>query len=356
MPTKRQTRLDSILNSDTEISRVYQKIRNHAAGIKISGYDVTKKCNLRCEGCFFFEGELSAKFDEIHDLEEYDVFFKSEKERGITFPHFAGAEPALVQDKLRVASRYWQQGLVYTNGTIKIDKGLPFMLHVSVWGNSQTDLSLRGRSVFNKAVENMRGDNRAIFMYTINRHNINEIPEVVAICADNNLKISFNHYSPSRQYLEKVHENADHDRSTFRLSSSDDNLSLRPSDLDKSKNIISEVMKRHPATVIYSNFYNRWIHEPDPRYDIDSANGIARDCVILNKSYHRQYHTDFSYDDSECCVANIDCTGCRHYVSGYTKIMNGFRSSLRSANDFKNWIEVYDTWCRLHFIGWDSSR
>lgn len=349
----RKTRLDRYIEDDPSQGELYAKIKRHAPKIVISGYDITKRCNLRCEGCFFFEGDLSSNYSDDHTLEEYETFFTQESARGITYPHFAGAEPALVQDRLRIANKYWKRGLIYTNGTVKIDPEITFMLHVSLWGNEQTDARYRGAPVFKRGLKNYQGDPRVVFMYTINHQNIDSIDELIGMCKDSGMRISFNHYSPSRQYNKKLASAADHDeRSTFRFSTKTDNLILTSEDLLRTRDILDRAIDDHPETVIYSHYYNSWVNDPKPRYQV-GANNWATDCVILNKTYHRQYHSDFSYSDKECCVANIDCNSCRHYVAGYTMVMDKFHAHLESAQSFANWLDVYNTWCRMHFIGWD---
>ena len=342
------------LQADPALAQTHRKIQRHARGIVISGYDLTKRCNLRCEGCFFFEGDRNTVYPEEKSDGDYDAFFGAEVLRGVNYPHFAGAEPALVQERLRIAAGHWRRGLVYTNGTVRLDPAIPFMIHVSLWGAPETDAFLRGAPVFRKAVQHYAGDERAVVMMTVSRRNVDDIPIVARACADAGLKLSFNHFSPSREYARKVAAEAAHDqRGTFRFSTRSDNLIFAAEDLARVRDAIAEAMARWSETVIYSSYYNDWINDPQPRFDIDRGTGMATDCPILNMNHHRQYHVDFSYRDDECCIANIDCTGCRHYVSGYTKIMAGRREHLDSLERFRGWVEVFDTWCRLHFVGWD---
>jgi hypothetical protein len=122
------TRLDALLTENPSLASRYAKVRSAARDIVISGYD------------------------DSASLDDYDRFFASEVQRGITMPHFAGAEPGLVPDRLAIAARHWDRGVVYTNGTIPINPALPFKLHVSVWGGKETDLSLRGGEVFEEAL------------------------------------------------------------------------------------------------------------------------------------------------------------------------------------------------------------
>lgn len=338
---------------DPALKAKWDKIRSLDFPIRISGYDITNECNLRCEGCFFFEGELSSHYDSSKSIGEYREFFRGETARGITYPHFAGAEPALVQDRLRVAAEFWKHGLIYSNGTVKIDEALPFMIHISVWGGKDTDKRLRGGQVFERAIRNYRGDNRAVFLYTLNPQNLADAGEVVRRLASEGLRISFNHFSASRQYKRKLATGEAHDAGTFRLSDRDHNLIFSPNDLLRARELLHRLREDYPQTVVFSDHYNEWVHRPGPLFNIDPATGVATDCAILRMPYHRQHHTDFSYSDSECCIANVDCSECRHYVSVYTLIMSRMKEAMHDAAAFSAWLDVYYTWCRLHFSGWD---
>ncbi|MBF0232563.1 MAG: hypothetical protein HQK65_05930 [Desulfamplus sp.] len=356
-PLRKQTSklISEYLQSDPNTSTIFEKIQRHARGIVISGYDLTNRCNLRCEGCFFFEGQLSHIYHEEKTEEEYNEFFRQEQARGVNYVHFAGAEPALVQERLHIANKYWNRGLIYTNGTILIDPAITFMIHISLWGAPKTDERLRGAPVFQKAVKNYAGDPRAIIMMTISKHSIDQILEVAQICEDTGMLLSFNHFSPSRKYMSKLCNDSQHNpKSNFRFSTSKDNLILEDQDLKRIADSIGEAMIRWPKNIIYSSYYNHWINQPGSRFQIDPETKMATDCPILNMPYHREYHVDLSYDDRECCIANIDCYGCRHYVSGYTKMMAERHLYLNSLKDFKGWVETFNTWCRLHFINWDK--
>ncbi|MCG6870979.1 MAG: radical SAM protein [Gammaproteobacteria bacterium] len=331
--------------ANEEMARIYERVRSYR--IIISGYDLTQRCNLRCEGCFFFEGDRSTGYADDLDADRWEAFFRSEQQRGISYPHLAGAEPAVVPDRLAAAAAVFDQGLVYTNGTIRIDPALPFMLHISVWGDDATDSRLRGGPVLAKALRLYRDDPRAIFMYTISAQNRGEIRAVVERVAHEGGRISFNHFSPTRLYRQKLAGNvADPLTPTYRLSSSENNLCLDDSDLVAIHDDIAELMQCFPESVIYSRYYNDQLARPGPFFKI--RDGVATNCPILNRSDHRQYRSDLSFDDSECCIPNVDCSTCRHYVAGYSRLMGEMRDHLSSESEFRNWLELVDTWLRLH--------
>src|SRR5882724_4982430 len=91
---------------------------------KPSFYEITQRCNLKCEGCYYFEGNFQPVPEE-GSLAAWEAFFASEAERGVSIAYFVGAEPALEQERLVAASRAFACGNVGTNGTVKIDPVVP---------------------------------------------------------------------------------------------------------------------------------------------------------------------------------------------------------------------------------------
>lgn len=352
----KKSRLESYFQTDPSLQVRYQKIKNHANRLVISGYDITNRCNLRCKGCYFFEGDRSSRFSDDRTLEEFDALFASEVKRGVNMPHFAGAEPAKVPERLALAAKHWDRGIVYTNGTLPIAKDLPFMLHISLWGTEETDARLRGMHAFRKGLENFARDPRAIFIFTINHQNIGEMVEAAGICNLHGARISFNHYSPTRWYGTAGADmsNEIRKKGKGRFSRPDDDYALTDEDLDTIKNTISELLARFPETVIYSPYYNELINSHDVPFELDPETGVATNCAILNAPHHREYRTDLSWDDADCCIPNTDCATCRHYVANYSKVMGDFRGHTTDIVSFEKWLEVYETWCRLNIRNWDQ--
>jgi len=337
----------------------YRKIRKHASNLVPSGYEITNRCNLKCEGCFFYEGEHFDARDglsEVDDLNRYTEFFRSEVARGVSYPQFTGGDPSLVQGRLKVANRFWKNGVVYTNGIIKIDPEISFMLHIGAWTvDGEKDTHLRGAPAITKALENYAGDRRAIIDFTISHTNIDEIPSMVELCAAHDIRLVFNHYSPTRQYMKKITENSDFDpNGTFRFSSKDESLLLTEADLGDIRERIEWAIRDYPETVIYSRYFNEWINRPGSLYEIDPDSGRATNCTIFNDPRHRQYQTDLSFDDTQCCVPNNDCRECRLYPVAYSQYLRPGPSKIRSENDFRDWIDVMESWCRMHILDWDE--
>ena len=103
----------------------------------MSNFDLTSRCNLRCEGCFYFEGDDYEQATEEEDWRVAD-FFAGQARRGVTFVSLVAAEPALEQDRLEIANRFLPRGAIFTNGTIKIRSSINYPIVISIWGDPET--------------------------------------------------------------------------------------------------------------------------------------------------------------------------------------------------------------------------
>ena len=185
-------------------------------------YEVTQRCNLKCEGCYYFESGLK-EITERQAVDEWRSFFAKETERQVSMAYFVGAEPALHQERLMAAAGHFQYGNVGTNGTIKIDKAVPFRITISMWaGDEETDRKMRGADAFKKAFKNYRGDPRAIVYYTLSRWNLDGARKIAELCRENGLPLTFNLYSPTVTYLAKLAQGDANDNEFFRVSRPDD--------------------------------------------------------------------------------------------------------------------------------------
>jgi MoaA/NifB/PqqE/SkfB family radical SAM enzyme len=333
--------------SKSTLSRL-RKVRKAARYLKTSTYEISAKCNLKCEGCLFFSGEHAYQHEEEVDTERWREFFRQEAERGITFAFLAGAEPALAPDRLRAAWESIPSGMIVTNGTRRIPEDIGYRLHISLWGSEESSELTRGGNVVPKAFRNYANDPRAVFVYTINALNIDEIRPMARLCAEHGVPMTFNYYSPTEVYQKELNI-AGAERSTyFRFSTGTDNLLLTPEHYKRARETIESVMSELPATVIYSLSYDDWV-TGEQVYSLDDE-GIAYDCASRSDHVHGTFFVDQQRSDLKCSNPTFDCRECRTYASGMTSHVriehqNVLKSSLQLA-----WSDAFDCWDSL-FVG-----
>lgn len=172
----------------------WEKVRKYFF-LRESTYDMSNRCNIRCDGCYYFEGEKQFAVENLA-VEDWRKLMQSEKARGITYVVLAGAEPSLVPELLDVCYSEMPLGSIATNGFKKIPPSVGYKIHISVWGNDATSLLTRkAKNLLKKQIENYKNDPRAVFVYTFTRDNIEEVHEVAAQLVAHDCKLTFNVFS-----------------------------------------------------------------------------------------------------------------------------------------------------------------
>jgi hypothetical protein len=104
------------------------------------------------------------------------------------------AAPSLNTTALEIAAKHWQHGIIYTNGIKKVPVHVPFRIAISIWGAKDSNERLRGAASYGQALQTAKEDQRALILPTINRQNIDDIPEIVEDCVEQGVKLSFNDF------------------------------------------------------------------------------------------------------------------------------------------------------------------
>src|SRR5271156_6931175 len=53
-------------------------------------YEITQRCNLKCEGCYYFEGGVTNHVPEESSVLAWEGFFAAEAQRKVTMAYFVG--------------------------------------------------------------------------------------------------------------------------------------------------------------------------------------------------------------------------------------------------------------------------
>ena len=350
---ERLARIAAILREEPGLRASYENAKHVVRAFRRPAfYEVATRCNLFCEGCYYFSDSFRPGKSEVQDPEEWKNFFAAESERGVTMAYFVGAEPALEQERLLAAAEYFPYGNIGTNGTIKLDQAIPYRIGVSVWGvDEEVDTSLRGASAFSKAIRNYAGDRRAIMLYTLTKANLGDVRRLAEICADNDLPLTFNMYSPTATYMRKLAEETTNDRKYFRISNNDTNLCWDDDSLSHARRLMDELIDEFPETVVYSHAYNRWATQSGPLYDIDEDTGLARDCHSRMVGTMRYFKTDLKHSfEEKCGTSDAVCSECRMYSGGWSSKFEPRDSDVQDVSSFAEWLEMIATLGRIFLI------
>ncbi len=324
--------------AEPEVLARWEKVRKFFF-LRESTYDMTTRCNIRCEGCYYFEGEKQYTRDNV-DPDAWRNLMRAERERGITFVVLAGAEPSMVPELLKACHEEMPLGAVATNGIKPIPRSAGYRIHISVWGDDATSLRVRGaKNMLLRQIENYRNDPRAVFVYTFTRHNIDEAREVAERLNDESCKLTFNMFSAPVGYR--------------------GDLSHTEGSLVRARNGMLELTEKFPESVLFSSYnavahtHGRGLHD---LYGCSYPRRNPSKDIGLGRSF-RQYRTDLTWDrEAACCVPDTDCRDCRHYASGSAVVTaRMFRHAARPET-FKAWLDYVDTYLSVWVSGYEKSE
>jgi MoaA/NifB/PqqE/SkfB family radical SAM enzyme len=298
---------------------------------------MTNRCNLRCEGCYYYEGDKQYAEDE-RDPARWRELLQAEKDRGVTFVVLAGAEPGLVPELCLACYEVIPLGCIASNGLRRFPEEIGYKIHISVWGDDAESKKYRGRACLDKQLDSFDGDDRAVYVYTFTKRNVDQIDGVAQRIADRGGKLTFNMFSPPVGY--------------------EGELALDAETYHRTHDKMLAVLDRHPESVLFSR-YNAEVHTdperslhqrfkcPYPRCNDDTKFGLGRS--------FRQYRSDLTWDRSvACCVPDTDCADCRHYAAGSAIVTARMAQHVDSELRFRKWLDYVDTYLAVWVQGYQK--
>jgi hypothetical protein len=322
--------------AEPEVRRRWEKVRQYFF-LRESTYDMTNRCNIRCDGCYYYEGDKQFA-EENQDIEAWRELMRAEKARGITYVVLAGAEPSLVPERLLACYQEMPLGSIATNGFKFIPESVGYRIHVSVWGDDATSLRIRrAKNLLLRQIENYRQDPRAVFVYTFTRDNIDEAGGVIETLAKQGCRATFNVFSAPVGYRGRLRHDAE---------------SLR-----RTRNVMLTLLSSFPDQVLFSP-YNAVAHTHSlglhalygcsyPRMNPSTDIGLGRS--------FRQYHADLSWNRNiACCVPDTDCADCRHYAAGSAVVTARLFRHAADPDCFRAWLDYMETYLAVWVMGYEK--
>jgi len=328
----------SDLIADPEVKERWEKVRKYFF-LRESTYDLTRRCNIRCNGCYYYEGDKQNTRDNTNP-DDWRQLMRAEKARGITFVVLAGAEPSLVPEMCQACFDEIPLGCIATNGLTRISDSVGYRIHISVWGNDEASLQTRNaKNMLARQLKNYAGDARAAFVYTFTRHNIGQAEAVVRMLADNGATVTFNMFSAPVGYT--------------------GDLRHTPLSLADTRRAMLDLLVKYPQTVLFSWYsamahtHEKGLHDlfgcPYPRQNPSTDVGLGRS--------FRQYRTDLTWNrDAACCVPDTDCADCRHYAAASAVVTSRLFRHAVDPHTFRSWLDFVDTYLAVWLKGYEKGK
>lgn len=328
----------SALLAEPAVRERWEKVRRYFF-LRESTYDMSNRCNLSCDGCYYYEGAKQFAPEQT-DPEAWRALMRREKARGITYVVLAGAEPSLAPELLQACHDEMPLGCIATNGLIPIDPAVGYKIHISVWGSDATSRRVRGAAdLLRRQIDNYRGDPRAVFVYTFTRENIGEAADVLSTLAAADCRTTFNVFSAPVGYTGELR----HDGSS----------------LAETRAVMDELLALYPRHLLFSPYsaavhtHARGLHDlfacPYPRRNASTAIGLGRS--------FRQFRTDLTWDrQAACCVPDTDCDDCRHYAAGSAVVTARLFRHAIDGPTFSSWLDYVDTYLAVWVQGYEKGE
>lgn len=161
--------------------------------------EVTRRCNLRCDTCFFFKS-----FQHLEDDLPDEVLLAGlralQRRHGMKFMSWVGGEPLLRRRVVEAAPDIFPANVLFTNGLLPIPD-LPIAIGVSLDGPPEINDAIRGGGVHAKVMRNLRTAPRSVFIQcVVTRRNVAALESFTASLTGlrNVTGVVFSVYVPQR--------------------------------------------------------------------------------------------------------------------------------------------------------------
>lgn len=123
---------------------------NYAVG----SIDVTKRCNLRCEHCYFFAEEHKER--EL-TVDEWIEKLEAMKAAGhpMLLCTWVGGEPMVRKPLIEVGRKYFKHNTIVTNGTMELPDWSDCTWVISIDGTEEAFAKMRAPGIYQKIKENV---------------------------------------------------------------------------------------------------------------------------------------------------------------------------------------------------------
>jgi sulfatase maturation enzyme AslB (radical SAM superfamily) len=327
---------------DLALEERLSTLLSFARSVRVIEYHLTNACNIRCEGCWFFQYNHDVESREVSNLSKLSMFVQREtNERKINTALLIGGEPTLFQDRIKVFVDRMRYVTVSSNGLKKLPLNSfeNVAIGLTVFGGGPLDDKLRAvkpsgarfSGLFDTALQNYESDNRAFFVYALNEDGLSYVEDTVRRISKNGNRVSFNFYS---KYGAK-----------------------NPSALSHQKELLHEalrVKRLFPETVISEPYYINTIitgeshwgsfgYENCPSISVDHHAHKER---LKNGNPYLPVFNTWSADleTVKFCCTSGDCTGCRDSQAVFSWLLVNLSEFLADKQSLLTWLDIAESY------------
>lgn len=341
-----KARVTELLTGRPDLAGRLSRIRRFARTVRACEVHLTTACNIRCKGCWYFEGGFDTAVRELTDLTQIREFAQKLARDGVTQATLIGGEPTLVPQRIEPFVEALPYITVSTNGLRPMPKGFDTIsIVVSLFGGGPLDDELRairpgGRTftgLFDTALSHYTDDPRVMFIYALSEPGLRHIEPTVRKIADNGNLVTFNFYSEH---------------------GTDQPLRIR----DEAQ-ILDEALRvrqLYPEAVVSHPYYIRSLvtgrshwggtfgYDVCPSISVDlpqHEHRVANGNPVLNG--FAVWGAD--YQTLQFCCTSGDCDGCRDSQAVYSWLVVNMNRFLGGVPELELWLDIAESYWRQWF-------
>jgi organic radical activating enzyme len=343
-PRPERDLLRRVLRGEGELGARLARLRAFSKGVRTSEYHVTSACNLRCQGCWFFEYDYDKKSTDLGSIEAWRMFVKEQaQERRITSALLIGGEPSLYPDRVAVFVEHMPYVTISSNGLRKLPReGFEkVQVALTLFGGEGQDDTLRairpsGRrftGLFDQVLRNYTGDDRVTFVFAVAPDHPEAIEPTIRRIRDNGNLVTFNYYTA--------------------YGSEDP---LRQSGEEALLEELIRVRELYPEVVVNTPYSIRTLvtgrsHWADFGYGVCpsiSADHPAHAERLANGNPTLPGFNSWASDGKTLnfCCTSAHCDGCRDSQAVYSWLLVSMKHFLGSAESLAEWLDTAESYWR----------
>lgn len=337
-------RLRELLAGRPDLAARLKTVREMGRRVRACEVHLTTTCNIRCKGCWYFEGGFDTAVKETSDPGLIRAFTEKLVADGITQATLIGGEPTLVLDRVRPFVENLPYVTISTNGLRPLpQEGFDNVaIGISLFGGGPLDDDLRAHrpngssftGLFEKALGHYRNDPRVTFIFALSEDGLPHVESTVRAIQDNGNQVTFNFYSA---------HGSDH---PLRI----DNEQRTLAEALRVKDLYPETVVSHPY-FIESLITGRGHWGGQFGYDVCPS-------ISVDMPEHEQrvnngqpvldgfavYGAD--YETLQFCCTSGDCGGCRDSQAVYSWLMVSFNRFLDDVQRLETWLDLAESYWR----------
>jgi hypothetical protein len=333
--------ISRVLGNDLDYAERYMKIRNISSKVTVSEYHLTNACNIRCEGCWFFEFDFDKNTKEVTKSAPLEAFLQAERMRGVNTALVIGGEPTLFPKRLEAYRKYMDYMTISTNGLNKLPvEGFEDVaVLISLFGGGQLDDKIRAikpngerfTGLFQTALKHYKNDPRACFIFAVTEDGIEHIEPTVKAIHENGNRLSFNYYS--------------------KYGTGDP---LYQAHAERLIDTLLEMKEKYPTTVLSVPYYIRSIitgeshwgsfsYQECPSISVDHPDNqkrLAEGGPVLPK--FNTWSPDL--ETLNLCCTSGHCEDCRDSQAVFSWLLVNMAKFRRNSEHMKTWIDISESY------------